>query len=440
MINEKLAIFGGPRCVPEDVPEQELFGWPYINKEIEDAVLDVIRRNAMSSTEITVEFEKEFAAWQQRKYGIAYCNGTLSLQAAMFGIGLGAGDEIIIPTKTYWASAISAMTLGASIVFANVDPNNLCLDPNDLERCLSPRTKAIMVVHYGGHPAEMDKICDFAKKHNIKVIEDVSHAQGGKFKGKMLGTFGDVAAMSLMSWKSFSCGELGILVTDDRTIYERSLAYSHYERNKPEFITETEELKPFYHLPLGGMKGRVNQVATAIGRVRLKDYDEKIAEIRKAMNYFCDLMEGVKGFRNIRVDEKDGSDMAGWYSPNILYIPEELGGLSEEKFLEALKAETGYSGYSGANNCLHTHNMLQDYDGLHTGKPSRILFADRDVREFDKALEPSEKIRTLSIPWFKVYKPEYIEMYANGYKKVVAHYRELLDENQDSDVGGIWHH
>ena len=440
MSNEKLALFGGPKTVCDNVPEEELFGWPYVNKEIEDAVLDVVRRNAMSSTEITVQFEKEFAAWQQRKYGIAYCNGTLSLQAAMFGIGLGAGDEIIIPTKTYWASAISAMTLGASIVFANVDKDNLCLDPNDLERCLSPRTKAIMVVHYGGHPADMDKICAFAKKHNLKIIEDVSHAQGGKYKGKMLGTFGEVAAMSLMSWKSFSCGELGVLVTDDRIVYERALAYSHYERNKPEIITEAEELKPYYHLPLGGMKGRVNQVATAIGRVRLKDYDEKIAEIRKAMNYFCDLMEGVKGFKNIRVDEKDGSDMAGWYSPNILYYPEELGGLSEEKFLEALYAETGYQGYSGANNCLHTHNMLKDYDGMKTGKPSRILFADRDVRELDKALAPSENIHTLSIPWFKVYEPEYIEMYANGYKKVVANYTELLEGNKESEVGGIWHH
>ena len=83
-------------------------------------------------------------------------------------------------------------------------------------------------------------LLELAKKHNIKVIEDVSHAQGGKYKGQMLGTFGDVAAMSLMSWKSFSCGELGILVTDDRIIYERAMAYSHYERNKPEIITEAE--------------------------------------------------------------------------------------------------------------------------------------------------------------------------------------------------------
>ena len=90
MSKDKLAIFGGPRTVCENVPEDKLFGWPYVNQEIEDAVLDVIRRNAMSSTEITVQFEKEFAEWQQRKYGIAYCNGTLSLQSAMFGIGLGA--------------------------------------------------------------------------------------------------------------------------------------------------------------------------------------------------------------------------------------------------------------------------------------------------------------------------------------------------------------
>lgn len=439
MITDKLALLGGPKSVCENVPD-ELFAWPYVNKEIEDAVLDVVRGNKMSATDITVEFEKEFAAWQQRRYGVAYCNGTLSLQAAMFAIGLGAGDEIIIPTKTYWASAISAMTLGAAIVFANVDPKTLCLDPDDLERCLSPRTKAIMVVHYGGYPADMDRICEFAKKHNIKVIEDVSHAQGGKYKGRMLGTFGEVAAMSLMSFKSFSCGELGILVTDDRTIYEKAIAYSHYERNRPDIITDTEELKDFYHLPLGGMKGRVNQVSTAIGRVRLKDYDEKTEELRKAMNYFHDLMEGVKGFRGIRVDEKDGSNMGGWYAPNALYVPEELGGLSIDKYIEALYAETGFQSYSGANICLHTHKMLQYYDGLHLGKPSRILYADRDVRELDKALEPSENILTVAIPWFKKFMPEYIEMYANGFKKIAEHYEELLDGNENSEAGGIWHH
>lgn len=243
MIEDKLKILGGPAEVSGDVPA-ELFAWPYVNEEIENAVLDVVRRNKMSGTDITEQFEKAFAAWQQRRFGIAYANGTLALQAAMFAVGLGAGDEMICPTKTYWASCLSASQLGASVVFANVRRDDLCLDPEDLERCIGPRTKAVMVVHYSGHPADMDPIMEIAHKHGLKVIEDVSHAQGGRYKGRMLGTFGDVAAMSLMSLKSFSCGELGMLVTDKREYYERAMAYSHYERNNEKYIFETKDCSP----------------------------------------------------------------------------------------------------------------------------------------------------------------------------------------------------
>lgn len=436
---EPLSYFGGPASVNPDETPKELFAWPYMSEEIEQAVLDVVRNNKMSGTDITQEFEKKFAAWQQRKYGIAYCNGTLSLQAAMFGVGLGAGDELICPTKTYWASCTSAASLGATVVFANVD-ETMCLDPDDLERCIGPRTKAVMVVHYCGYPADMDRICAICKKHNLKLIEDVSHAQGGRYKGKMLGTFGDAAAMSLMSLKSFSCGELGMLVTDDREVYERAMAYAHYERNNERFITETDYLKPYYYIPLGGMKGRVNQVATAIGLIRLRDYDERIAEIRKSMNYFLDCLEGTPGFRPLRVDESTGSTMAGWYNPFGMYVPEEVGGLSVKKFMEALKAETGFQSQSGANYPLHTHRFYQDLDLIHAGKPTRILFADRDVREMDKELKRSENINCILLPWFVKYMPEEIEKYANGFRKVFLHYRDLLSEEQKQGVGGQWFH
>ncbi len=438
MIEDKLKILGGPAEVSGDVPA-ELFAWPYVNEEIENAVLDVVRRNKMSGTDITEQFEKAFAAWQQRRFGIAYANGTLALQAAMFAVGLGAGDEMICPTKTYWASCLSASQLGASVVFANVRRDDLCLDPEDLERCIGPRTKAVMVVHYSGHPADMDPIMEIAHKHGLKVIEDVSHAQGGRYKGRMLGTFGDVAAMSLMSLKSFSCGELGMLVTDKREYYERAMAYSHYERNNEKYIFETKELLPYYNLPLGGMKGRVNQISTAIGLIRLKDYDEKIAEIRKAMNYFLDLMEGTPGFRAIRVDESTGSTMAGWYYPQALYVAEELGDLPISRYVEAVSAEIGRKLTTGANYPLHTHPYFHDIDLYHAGKPTRILFAERDVRELDKKLTASENIPCFLIPWFVKYMPEEIVKYANAFKKVSAHYKDLLDGSGDKDSGGHWY-
>nr|HQH64264.1 DegT/DnrJ/EryC1/StrS family aminotransferase [Clostridiales bacterium] len=246
---EKLAIFGGEKAVA-NVPG-ELFKWPIVTPEDEAAVLEVLRRGAMSATDVTTQFEREFAAWQGSRHALAFCNGTMALQAAMYAIGLGAGDELICPSKSYWGCCVQAFNLGATVVFADIEEHSLCLDPDDLERCVGPDTRAVMVVHYLGHPADMDRIMAFAAKHGLKVIEDVSHAQGGLYKGKKLGTFGDVGAMSLMSGKSFAIGEGGMLVTDNREAYDRALAYAHYERSDAAHIV-TPYLLRYQNIALGG--------------------------------------------------------------------------------------------------------------------------------------------------------------------------------------------
>ena len=183
-----LALHGGTPAVCAD--NEDIFHWPIVTEEDEAAVLDVLRRGAMSGTDITLQFEKEFAAWQGMTYALAHNTGTAALHAAMFGCEIGVGDEIIAPSITYWASVLQVFSLGATVVFADIDPDTLCIDPNQIEQHISPRTKAIMVVHYMGHPADMDPIMEIARRHNLKVIEDVSHAQGGRYKGRMLGTFG----------------------------------------------------------------------------------------------------------------------------------------------------------------------------------------------------------------------------------------------------------
>ncbi|MBN2557877.1 MAG: aminotransferase class V-fold PLP-dependent enzyme, partial [Clostridia bacterium] len=205
----ELAIFGGRKAVSKD--PGDLFTWPIITREDEEAVLDVLRKGSMSGTDVTRKFEEEFAKWQGLDYTLGFSTGTAAIQSAMFGCKVGVGDEIICPTVTYWASGLQAYSLGATIVFANVDKDTLCIDPADIEHRIGPRTKAIVVVHYTGHPADMDRIMEIAKRRNVRVIEDVSHAQGGLYKGRKTGTFGDVAAMSLMSGKSLAIGEAGIL-------------------------------------------------------------------------------------------------------------------------------------------------------------------------------------------------------------------------------------
>ena len=432
---EKLAILGGEAAVKN--PPKELFKWPIITKEDEEAYLDVLYNNRFSGTDITEKFQEEFAKWIGTDYAVAYCNGTMSLAAAMFAIGLSAGDEIICTTKTYWASIVPAATFGAVPVFCNVD-ENLSMDPDDIERCISEKTKAIMVVHYIAYPCDMDRIMAIAKKHNLKVIEDVSHAQGGLYKGKRLGTFGDVAAMSLMSTKSFAAGELGIFITSNRKYYERAIAYGHYERNNANNIIESEELKSYFGIALGGTKGRANQACTALARVQLKYYDERCAEIRKAMNYFWDLLEGTPGVKAIRVDESTGSNMAGWYCPHGIYKSEELGGLSVKRFCEALRAE-GLESWDGGNYCLHKHNFFKTFSVMNLDKPTRIAFADRDVRPEDELCERTHEIECFSLPWFIHCDKEWIEKYAGAIKKVVASYKELLEEDSKKSQGGRWY-
>jgi len=432
---EKLALFGGAPAI-QNAPEKELFGWPIITEEDEAAALKVLRDNSFSGTNITEEFQEAFAKWQGRKYALAWCNGTMSLAAAMFAIGLGAGDEIICPTKTYWASVVQSLGMGAVPVFCNVD-DNLSIDPADIERCITPKTKALMVVHYFGYPCDMDAIMPIVKKHNLILIEDVSHAQGGLYKGRKVGTFGDVAAMSMMSGKSFAAGELGMLVTDNRRIYERAIAYGHYERNNDKYIQESDDLKPYFHMALGGVKGRANQLCSALAMVQLKYYDERCAEIRKAMNYFWDLLEGVPGIRPIRVDESTGSTMAGWYNPMGGYYPEDLHGLSANRFCEALRAE-GVSSWDGGNYCLHTHKIFHDMDLYHVGKPSRIAFAEHDVRAEDAVCDSSVKRQCFSVPWFKHYNKEWIEKYAAAIRKVVENHEQLLVDDTER-IGGRWH-
>ena len=437
MSTSPLALLGGTPAVQPD--NEDIFHWPIVTEEDEAAVLDVLRRGVMSGTDITREFEKEFAAWQGTTYALAHNTGTAALHAAMFGCEIGVGDEIICPSITYWASALQVYSLGATVVFAEIDPHTLCIDPNDIEHRITPRTKAIMVVHYMGHPADMDPILAIAQRHNLKVIEDVSHAQGGRYNGRMLGTMGDVGAMSLMSGKSFAVGEGGMLVTNDRKIYERAVAFGHYERYNE--LIQDPDLAPYRGLPLGGHKYRMHQMSSAVGRVQLKYYDQRIAEIRAAMNTFWDLLEGVPGLRAHRTAPDSDSNMAGWYAPHGLYKPEELGGLSVTRFAEAVRAE-GSICTPGINKPLHTHGLLNTADVYGHDRPTRIAFSDRDLRQPIGSLPISERIghQTYSIPWFKHNRREIIEQHAAAFRKVAQHYADLLpgDPGDPPELGG-WH-
>lgn len=432
LVTQPLAIQGGPPANPDSERHEDLFHWPIVTSEDEQAVISVLRAGTMSQTSITNQFEAEFADYLGVKHALGYPNGTMALLAAMWAVGIRRGDEIICPSLTYWASALPVFSLGATVVFADHDPETLCLNPNDIEQRISEKTKAIMVVHYCGYPADMESIMAIARKHGLKVIEDISHAQGSLYRGKPVGAFGDVAASSMMAAKSFAIGEAGMMVTNDRSIYEHAIAFSHYSRTKRELTIP--ELKNVvapddvpHGLPLGGVKGRMNQTCAAMGRVQLKYYPQRIAEIQQALNRFWDLLEGTPGIRPHRPPKHSDSTMGGWYNPVGHYLPEELGGLSVETFIQAVAAEGGRCGRS-VNYPLHEHSVFNIADVYGDGRPTRIAFSDRDLRQAPDSLPNAHTVenRTFGIPWFKHDQPDVIARYAAAYRKVALQAEALL--------------
>ncbi len=429
-----LALLGGKKSVRSN--PKDIFTWPIITKEIETAVLKVLRAGNMSGSDVTKKFERGFADWHKMKYGLGCSTGTGALHCAMFGLGIGAGDEIICPSITYWASCLPVYSLGGTVVFAEIDPQTLCLDPNDIEHRITKRTKAILVVHYCGHPAEMNKIMAIAKKHKLKVIEDVSHAHGALYKGRMVGTFGDAAAFSLMSGKSFAVGEAGIMLTNDKEVYQRAVTFGFYERH-PELTLP--ELKAGAGLPWGGYKYRMHQLSSAVGLVQLKKYPKEMAEIDKSMNYFWDLLEGVPGIKSNRPPKGSRTTMGGWYASLGLYHSAELGGLSVSRFCEAVNAE-GAEASAGANQALHLHPLFNTVDVYRQGKPTRIANSNPGLKQPEGSLPVSEGIQTKVFrpPWFKHYYPAIIKEYAAAFRKVAENYRELLpgDRGNPEHLGG----
>ncbi len=429
--SKNLALLGGPQAIVEEV-DPKLFHWPITTEEDEQAVLDVIRAGNMSAVDITKKFEAEYAAWIGCEYALGTCNGTAALLEAFWACGVGAGDEIICPAMTYWASAAPALALGASVNFADIEPDTLCLDPDDIEHRIGKRTKAIVVVHYAGHPADMDRIMPIARKHGVKVIEDVSHAHGSLYKNRMCGTLGDIAAASMMAGKSFAIGEGGMLTTSDRELYERAVAFAHYERTGgPSRYAKSEsavngDLARFAGIPIGAVKHRLNQTASAMGRVQLKYYPQRIAEIQRAVNRFWSLLEDVPGLRPHRVKWAD-STMGGWYHARGLYDASELHGLSCEKFCEAIRAEGFADCTAGANAPLNSHAMFHDADLFNQGQPTVLAFGQRDVRQGPGCLPVSDHAHetVFGIPWFKHDDVELIEMYAAAYRKVASHAEQL---------------
>ncbi len=249
-----------------------------IGKEEAEAVARVLETGELFRVNTALQeaekFDKEFSEVIGTEYSILLSSGTGALMAALAGLGIGPGDEVIVPGYTFMASASAVLAVGAIPVLAEIN-ETMTIDPEDIEKKISKHTKAIIPVHICGYPCDMDTICEIAKKHNLYIVEDACQADGASYKGRRVGSIGDAGAFSFNHWKLLSAGEGGSIVTNNRKVYERALIYHDGGAAFRPYSGELTE--PIFM----GTQMRTNEVTGAIMRVQLKRMDGIIADLRR---------------------------------------------------------------------------------------------------------------------------------------------------------------
>ena len=230
-------------------------------------------------------FEKEFAAYLGVAHGVSAANGTVALHLAFAALGIGPGDEGIVPTLTYVASVNAITYTGATPVFVDSDPTCWNLDPDLLERAITPRTRAIEVVHLYGHPTDMDPVMEIAARHELHVVEDAAESHGATYKGRLVGTIGSVGSFSFFGNKIITTGEGGMLVTNDDELAARS----RHLRGQGVSPTRT-----YWHDILG-FNYRMTNIAAAIGCAQLERIDETLSAKRVVAAWYRRHLDGVEG-------------------------------------------------------------------------------------------------------------------------------------------------
>ena len=260
-----------------------------IGQEEIDAVERVIRsRNLFKVNKACQESkyaEEDLCSYLGTEHTIVMTSGHAALVSALTAAGIGPGDQVILPAYTYIASAMSVVAVGAIPVIAEID-ETLTIDPVDVEKKITPHTKAIMPVHMLGMPCKMDAICEIAEKHGIKVIEDACQAMGGDYKGKKLGTWGDSGAYSYNHFKIISAGEGGALVTNDKDLYQKALIY-HDSSAVCFFGNQLEDITV---PPFCGNEYRTNEITSAILRQQLKKLDGIKKDLKKRKKYLAEKL------------------------------------------------------------------------------------------------------------------------------------------------------
>jgi dTDP-4-amino-4,6-dideoxygalactose transaminase len=314
--------------------------WPHFAPDEVEAATSVLRSGRVNywTGEEGRLFEKEFAEFAECKHAIALANGTVALETALKALGVGPGDEVITTSRTFIASASCAVTVGARPVTADVDRDSQNLVVETIQPMITARSKAIVAVHLAGWPCEMDEIMLLARDYGLKVVEDCAQAQGAKYKGRMVGSIGDVSAFSFCQDKIMTTGgEGGMLTTNDTELWERAWSYKDHGKSYDAVYNRQHPVGFRWLHESFGTNGRMTEVQSAIGRVALKKVPAWVTTRRKYAATFNERLAKLPG---LRIAMPPLHSYHAYYKYYVFVRPELLlPGWNRDRILQAINVE-----------------------------------------------------------------------------------------------------
>ncbi len=362
--------------------------------EEETVVQDVIKSRWLTMGEITQTFEQEFAEYNNVAHSVAVANGTAALHLACVAAGLGPGDEVILPALTFVATANAIRYTGATPIFADiVNEVDLNISPDAIEDLINNKTRAIMVMHYGGYACDMTRILETANRHNLLVIEDAAHSPGSELDGKKLGTFGDIGCYSFFSNKNMITGEGGMLVTNDNMLAEKTRTLRSHGMTALTWDRYQGHAWSYDVVDLG-FNYRMDEIRAAIGRIQLKKLDKNNTKRQELTHHYHDLF--IKLALDITIPFREYRGKSSCHILPIL-LPE---GIDRNQFMEKMKE-------NGIQTSIH-------YPPIH----QFTAYNDRFDR-FQESLPITENIasREVTLPLFPTLTKSQVELVVHAAKE-----------------------
>ncbi len=306
---------------------------PYGRQTIEDddidAVIEVLKSDYLTTGPKIAEFEKSVADYVGAKYAVAISNGTSALHAACFAAGIGPGDEVITTPITFAASSNCVLYCGGTPVFADIDPKTYNIDPDDIRKKITDKTKAIIAVHLAGQPCDMDEIHKIAKENNLIVIEDGAHALGSVYKGKKVGSLSDMTTFSFHPVKPITTGEGGMIVTDNEEFYKKMVLFRSHGITRDEAMMTRNDGPWFYQQFELGFNYRITDIQCALGCSQMKKLDRFLAKRKEIVLRYN---EAFADCENIVTPYQLPETESGWH----LYIV-QVKNCDRKQIFEALR-------------------------------------------------------------------------------------------------------